>query len=164
MQQYESTFIVDAHLSDDVIEKTIDKFKKVMEEGGATIHNIDRWGKRRLAYEIARKQYGYYVYIRFEAEGAFIQELEREYKLDDTILRTLTVVVPVAALRQEKRDEEKRAAEIEEKEKREKAAAAPSEEDKGKENSGESETPTEAEAPSPVEDAGKAEDGTEKKE
>lgn len=114
MQQYETTFIVDAHLPDDVIEKTLEKFKKLMEDGGANIHNIDRWGKRRLAYEIARKQYGYYVYIRFEAEGSFIQEMEREFKLEDAILRYLTVVVPVVALKQEIRDEEKRIAEKQE--------------------------------------------------
>lgn len=133
MQQYESTFIVDAHLSDDAVEKTIEKFKKVIEDGGATVHNIDRWGKRRLAYEIGRKQYGYYVYVRFEGEGTFIQELERVYKLDDAILRYLTVVVPVVALKQEKREADKRAAEAKKTEPDKKTPESPPADDMGAE-------------------------------
>ena len=79
------------------------KYQKFIETQGGKVKLLDRWGKRRLAYEVAKKQYGYYVYIRFEAEGAFILELEREYKLDDAILRYLTVLVPKVVLNKEEK-------------------------------------------------------------
>jgi small subunit ribosomal protein S6 len=93
LTQYETTFIVDAHLPDEQIDKILEKMTKLIDGGGKVVF-VDRWGKRRLAYEIKKKQYGYYVYVRFEAEGTFIKELEREFKLDDAILRYLIVLVP----------------------------------------------------------------------
>ena len=101
LRQYETTFIIDAYLSNEQIEEKIQIYIKLIEENEGKILNIDRWGKRRLAYEIARKQYGYYVYIRFEAPGTIIQIIERDYKLDDDIIRYLTVLVPKTAIKEE---------------------------------------------------------------
>lgn len=98
---YETTFIVDAHLSNEQIESTINKYSKFIADNGGSIILTDRWGKRRLAFEISKKQYGYYVYVRFDAEGGLIQTLEREYKLDDTIIRYLTLRVPKAIVAKE---------------------------------------------------------------
>ena len=101
LKQYETTFIVNVQLEGEQIDATIDKYTKFIENNGGKVKSIDRWGKHRLAYEIAKKQYGYYVYIRFEAVGSIIHELEREFKLDDSILRYLTVLVPKAVINQE---------------------------------------------------------------
>ena len=98
---YEVTFIVDAHLPEERIEASIDKVTKFIDNNGAKTLFVDRWGKRRLAYEIAKKQYGYYVYVRFEADGLFIKELERGFKLDDSILRYLIILVPKIVLNKE---------------------------------------------------------------
>ena len=103
MRQYETTFIVDAHLPGDQIETTIEKITKFIDKKGGKVLNIDRWGKRRLAYEIRKKQYGYYIYVRFEAENTFVKELEREYQLDESILRYLTLLMSRAALKEENR-------------------------------------------------------------
>jgi small subunit ribosomal protein S6 len=91
---YETTFIADAHLSNEQIETVISKFTKIITNNGGEIKFIDRWGKRRLAYEIAKKQYGFYVYLRFDAEGSIVKILDREYRLDDNIIRYLTIVLP----------------------------------------------------------------------
>jgi len=104
---YESTFIVDAHLSTEQIESTIKKYSELIEKNGGVVVQVDRWGKRRLAYEIAKKQYGYYVYIRFDAEGSLIKVLEREYKLDDRVIRYLTVTVHSSVIAQEKEAEDR---------------------------------------------------------
>jgi small subunit ribosomal protein S6 len=101
IRQYESIFILDSHLSGDQIESNIEKYSKYIQEGGGGIKFIDRLGKRRLAYEIAKKQYGYYVHIRFEADGSFIRELGREFRLNDAVLRHLTVLVPKLLVEEE---------------------------------------------------------------
>ena len=103
LRQYETTFIIDAYLSNEQIEEKIQHYTKLIEENEGKIINVDRWGKRRLAYEIAKKQYGYYVYIRFEAPGTIVEIIERDYKLDDEIIRYLTVLVPKAAQKEESR-------------------------------------------------------------
>jgi len=109
LRQYESTFVLDAHLPTETTDATIDKITKYIESNGGKIKLVDRWGKRRLAYEIKKKQYGYYAYFRYEAEGTFIKEFEREFKLDETVLRSLTVVVPKVAIKQEERLAKKKA-------------------------------------------------------
>ena len=100
-KQFETTFIIDSYLSDQEIETSITKYTKFIEKNSGVVKSVDRWGKRRLAYEIKKKQYGYYVYVRFEMDGSKIKELEREYKLDDSILRYLTVLVPQVVVSQE---------------------------------------------------------------
>ncbi|NQT24529.1 30S ribosomal protein S6 [candidate division KSB1 bacterium] len=111
IRQYETTFIVDAHLSTDEIEKVVSKYTQLMEKSKGKIKLIDRWGKRRLAYEIAKKQYGYYVYVRFEAEGTVVEALEKDFKLDDLILRYLVLRVPTIVIKEEIRKEAKSKAE-----------------------------------------------------
>jgi len=106
LRQYETTFVVDAHLQDEQIEKTIEKFIKLIESDGGKVIDVDRWGKRRLAYEINKKQYGFYTCVQFTAEADFIKKWEKEFQLDEAVLRTLTILVPKAALK----EAEKRAA------------------------------------------------------
>jgi small subunit ribosomal protein S6 len=98
VRQYETTIIVDSHLTTEQIEACIAKHSQLIEKNGGKIKLVDRWGKRRLAYEIAKRQYGFYVYIRFEGEGKLCLEMNRAFRLDDSILRFLTVAVPKAAL------------------------------------------------------------------
>ncbi len=86
LREYETTFVVDAHLPTDQIDKSIEKFTKYITDNEGVIRHSDRWGKRRLAYEIRKKQYGYYVYLRFAAPAELIKALEREYRLDESIL------------------------------------------------------------------------------
>jgi small subunit ribosomal protein S6 len=113
VKQYETTFILDAHLPNEQIETSVEKYIQLVDKNGGKIKSVERWGKRRLAYEIRKKQYGFYVYIRFESDGKLIQELERVYKLDDSVIRYLTVLVSKQALleEQKKKDETKPRAE-----------------------------------------------------
>lgn len=108
VKQYETTFIVDAHLQTEQIESAVTKYTQMIEKASGKIRLIDRWGKRRLAYEIAKKQYGYYVYVRFEAPGDIVDALEKEFKLDETILRHLVLRVPKVVLRDEELEDSKK--------------------------------------------------------
>jgi small subunit ribosomal protein S6 len=103
VKQYETTFILDAHLPNEQIETSVEKYVQLIDKNGGKIKLIERWGKRRLAYEIKKKQYVFYVYIRFESEGKLIQEMERVYKLDDSVIRYLTVLVSKQALQEEQK-------------------------------------------------------------
>ncbi|MCI5801389.1 MAG: 30S ribosomal protein S6 [Oscillospiraceae bacterium] len=91
-QQYETTMILNTKLGEDGVNALIEKFKTLISENGS-IDNVEDWGKRRLAYEIADEQEGYYVMITFTAKPDFPAELDRIYKITDGVLRSLTVAV-----------------------------------------------------------------------
>jgi small subunit ribosomal protein S6 len=61
-----------------------------MASNNGKVLTVDKWGKRRLAYEIQKKQYGFYVAIEFEAEGNLPLILQNEYNYNDKVLRYLT--------------------------------------------------------------------------
>lgn len=91
MRLYESIFIVRPSLSDEETSRIIEKMKGVLERSGATLLKLENWGKKKLAYETARERKGTYVYLNFQAEGHAVEELERSYRLEDSILKFLTV-------------------------------------------------------------------------
>ena len=88
--KYETIFVIDASLAEDQINATTEKFKALI-EANATVESVDVWGKRRLAYPIDYKTEGYYVLINFSSVAEFIAELDRNYNIADSILRTITV-------------------------------------------------------------------------
>ena len=90
MQMYETIFILDSLLAPEEIDKIIDRVKEMIETNGGKVLTVEKWGKSRLAYEIQKKQYGFYVAIEFEGEGPIPNSLEQEYNFNDKILRYLT--------------------------------------------------------------------------
>lgn len=91
MQNYESMVIVRATLSEEEINAALGKIREMIEKAGGTVLQTESWGKRRLAYEIQREKKGAYLLLRFQAEGKLIAQLEHQYRLDETILKFLTV-------------------------------------------------------------------------
>ena len=90
MGMYETIIILDSLLSTEEIDKIVNRVKELVEANGGKMISIDRWGKRRLAYEIQKKQYGFYVAIEFEGEGSLVGVLGNEYNFNDKVLRYLT--------------------------------------------------------------------------
>jgi small subunit ribosomal protein S6 len=90
MQLYESIFIVRPSLSDEDTSKLIDKLKGVVEKSG-TVLKLENWGKKKLAYEVKRERKGTFVYLNFQSKGDLISELERSYRLEDSVIKFLTV-------------------------------------------------------------------------
>jgi small subunit ribosomal protein S6 len=90
MGMYETIFILDSLLSTDEIDKIISRVKEIIEANGGKLVSVDKWGKRRLAYEIQKKQYGFYIAIEFEGEGPLVGVLGNEYNFNDKVLRYLT--------------------------------------------------------------------------
>jgi small subunit ribosomal protein S6 len=90
MPIYETIVILDSLLSLDDIDKIINRIKDIIEGEKCKIIQIDKWGKRRLAYDIKKKQYGFYVSIVLEGHEKIPTILEREYNFNDNVLRYLT--------------------------------------------------------------------------
>jgi small subunit ribosomal protein S6 len=101
LKLYETTILLDSTLKSDEMRNLIDKIVNFISNHGGNIVKVDEWGKRRLAYEINKKQYGYYVNIRFSGPAALSGLLEREYRLIDSVLRHLTVKIDPLVLKSE---------------------------------------------------------------
>jgi small subunit ribosomal protein S6 len=92
-RQYETVYIFDPALEEPAITEKLEKFHALLTKDGAgTITNVAHWGKRTLAYPIKKRDTGYYVVAQFEAVAAALPEYERAVKLDEGVLRFLTVV------------------------------------------------------------------------
>ncbi len=96
---YETVFIVNATLEDPQIEAIIDKMKDFLTKNNAEIQSVEKWGRRRLAYPIKKKNNGFYVLFEFKAAGDIIAKLERQYQLEEQIIRYLTVMLDKKALK-----------------------------------------------------------------
>ena len=88
MHQYELMVILDPEIDERTVAPSLDKFLNVIRNDGGTIENIDIWGKRRLAYEIQKKSEGIYAVVNFTATSETTQELDRQLKLNEQIMRT----------------------------------------------------------------------------
>ena len=91
MQNYESMVIVKSTLSEEENTAALNKIKDLIEKLGGTILQSENWGKRRLAYEVDGEKKGTFFLFRFKAEGKLISSLEHQYRLDETILKFITV-------------------------------------------------------------------------
>ncbi len=93
MNHYETIYIADPTLDDDSLKEIIDKFSDLIKKLKGFIVKVDEWGKRKLAYEVKRFDKGYYVVLDFYALPETVTELERNLKLDDQILKYITVKI-----------------------------------------------------------------------
>lgn len=91
MRSYEVVFIVDPTLENEEAEKILERVVQVLSEQGASVANVDRWGRRRLAYEIAGHRDGNYTVISFQGPSQAGAELERVLRITDGVIRHLLV-------------------------------------------------------------------------
>ena len=94
MPFYESVFIMRSSLSEEESARVVEKMTGALEKAGGTLVKVENWGKKKMAYETSHERKGTYVYVNFEAAGKTVQELERSYRLEDAILKFLTVRLP----------------------------------------------------------------------
>jgi small subunit ribosomal protein S6 len=86
--QYELMVILSPEIDERQVAPNLDKFLKVITNDGGSIDNVDIWGRRRLAYEIQKKTEGIYAVVNFTATAEATQELDRQLKLSEQIMRT----------------------------------------------------------------------------
>lgn len=92
MRRYEILFIAYADSSDDELNEHIERYKTIITGLKGTIVKINKWGTRKLAYEIKKQAKGIYVLMDFVGRSVIVPELERNFKIDDKILKFLTVM------------------------------------------------------------------------
>ncbi len=93
MRRYETIVIIDPDLSAENREPVLERVKDVIAQQGGYLAFIDDWGARKLAYEIKKKERGYYVRFDFCATGAVVDEIERFFRIDDRVLKYMTVLL-----------------------------------------------------------------------
>ena len=91
MSKYETIFIINPNAESEGIERSIEDIQNLISDSGGEVTNVDRWGKKRLAYEVKGNRDGYYVLISFEAGPQFAQRLGRYYGLTEQIIKYMTV-------------------------------------------------------------------------
>lgn len=91
MRTYETIFIVRPDLVGDEYAAVLEKFKGVLTAQGAVILKVDEWGTRKLAYQVKKQGRGTYVLVAYEAEPKVIAEFERRMRIDESIIKFLTV-------------------------------------------------------------------------
>ena len=103
MRRYEVAIVLAPTLTEDEVEQSTETFKKAAEEKGAQIAEIEQWGKRKLDYPIKKHTEGIYVIVTLEELSAeAVGELERRFKVSDSVIRFLTVRVDLDLKRAEK--------------------------------------------------------------
>ncbi|MDZ7369656.1 MAG: 30S ribosomal protein S6 [candidate division KSB1 bacterium] len=98
MRKYETIFILDSLLKNEEIDAIVNKYERFISANGGQINVTEKWGKKRLAYEIKKRQYGYYVLIRFDGPPTIVKALERELRLNEAVLRYKTLLMNKKAI------------------------------------------------------------------
>jgi small subunit ribosomal protein S6 len=97
MRRYETIFILRPDLGEAAQKETIKRFEGIIASSGGDLVETDEWGFRELAYRIGGERRGYYVRLDYGGTGAAMNEVERNLKLSDSVLRYLSVLVDTAA-------------------------------------------------------------------
>ena len=94
MRRYEVVFVLAPTLSQEGTQQLVETFSDAAKEMGADILKVDEWGKRRLAFPVNKFNQGIYVILKLEEEAAVaVKELERRFRVNDSVIRYLTIRV-----------------------------------------------------------------------
>ena len=91
MRPYEVMVILDPDTDERSVQPTLEQYLTVITKGGGTVENLDIWGRRRLAYEIRKKSEGIYAVINMTANPADVKELDRQFTINEQIMRTKVI-------------------------------------------------------------------------
>lgn len=110
MRRYEVVFVLAPTLAEEEVDQQVETYADVAKETGAEVINIDKWGKRRLAFPVQKHAEGYYTVLTLEeTSGKAVAELERRFKVNDAVIRFLSVRIDLELKRAEKFEKKKEA-------------------------------------------------------
>jgi small subunit ribosomal protein S6 len=93
MRRYEQIYILRPSLSEDEISRVVENTNQLIIDDGGTVIFLNKWGMRKLAYPIKKELQGYYILCDFAASPEVVSEIERKFRIDDAVLKYLTVRV-----------------------------------------------------------------------
>ncbi|MDT3699850.1 MAG: 30S ribosomal protein S6 [Thermincola sp.] len=91
MRAYEVMYIIRPDLDEEQTNGVIEKFKSLIENNGGEIAKLDKWGKRKLAYEINKNREGFYILMEYNGEAATTAELDRVFRITDEVVKYLII-------------------------------------------------------------------------
>lgn len=94
MRLYESVCILHPSQTDEETGKVVEKMKEILERSGATIVKLENEGKKKLAYDIQHERRGTYITLQFQGGSKVVDELERYHRMEDAVMKFMTVRVP----------------------------------------------------------------------
>lgn len=108
MRIYEELFIVDPNTAEEQVDAVVSQIESVVKDGDGTIDKVEKWGVRKLAYRVKKREEGYYVLVQFSTSaGPTVKEIERRLRVDETVLKYLTVRIDEDLKRAEKRKQKR---------------------------------------------------------
>ncbi len=91
---YEVVLIIDSALDEDTIKSTLDKTTDLVKNQGGLVGRVEKWGRKRFAYELKNRWEGYYAIIELDAEPEVVSELHRVLSITDEVLRHKIIRTP----------------------------------------------------------------------
>jgi len=90
-RRYETIFITPADIPDEELQALIERYSAIITGRKGILVKVEKWGKRKLAYEIKKHLRGYYILLDFAGQTDVVNEMERNFKIDDKILKYMTI-------------------------------------------------------------------------
>jgi len=103
LNEYETTYVARPDLTDEQMARITTKIEQVLQTGGGLMLVSEDWGKRKLAYLINKHVRGHYIYLNYCGPAPIILELERNLRLEDDLLRFLTVKIEADVVPEERK-------------------------------------------------------------
>lgn len=96
MRRYETIFILRPNVGEDEVKRVIESTSQIILDEKGTIIDIDKWGIKKLAYLIKKESLGYYVYCDYAGTPAAVAEIERKFRIDDLVMKYMTIKTKAA--------------------------------------------------------------------
>ncbi len=93
MRRYETIVIVDPDIGEEQRAPVFDRIRELVPQKGGLVVEFDEWGARKMAYEVKKKKRGYYLRVDYCGTGDLVNEMERQFRIDDRVLKYMTILL-----------------------------------------------------------------------
>ncbi|MBW1940865.1 MAG: 30S ribosomal protein S6 [Deltaproteobacteria bacterium] len=111
MRRYETFFIADPDISEEERGQLFEKTKDLISQQEGFLVMFDDWGVKKLAYEIKKKNRGHYIRLDYSGNGALVAEMERSFRIDDRVMKFMTILLEESANLDDLKEEQARTSE-----------------------------------------------------